>query len=222
MIEIIGHLIDFILHIDIHLKDLCTNYGTWVYLILFIIIFCETGLVVTPLLPGDSLLFAAGSMAAIGAMDVRLLILLISLAAILGDSVNYSIGHYIGPKVFYTEGGRFLNREYLLRTHAFYEKHGGKTIIIARFLPIIRTFAPFVAGIGSMTYPRFIFFNITGGILWVLVFILAGYWFGSIPFIKDNFSVVIMALVLIPGIPALVEIIRMQVAGRKKEKSETI
>jgi len=223
MLELFGHLINFILHIDIHLNDLCANYGTWVYLILFIIIFCETGLVVTPLLPGDSLLFAAGSLATMqNGLDVLLLLPLISFAAILGDSVNYSIGHYIGPKIFYGEGGRFLNREYLLRTHVFYEKHGGKTIIIARFLPIIRTFAPFVAGIGSMTYPRFLFFNISGGILWVLVFVLAGYWFGSIPFIKENFSVVIMALVLIPGIPALVEIIRMQVAGRKKAKSETI
>lgn len=222
MIEFIGYLIDFILHIDIHLKDLCADYGTWVYLILFIIIFCETGLVVTPLLPGDSLLFATGSMAAIGALDVRLSILLISLAAILGDSVNYSIGHYIGPKVFFGEPGRFLNREYLMRTHAFYEKHGGKTIIIARFLPIIRTFAPFVAGIGSMTYARFIFFNITGGVLWVLVFVLAGYWFGSIPLIKNNFSMVIMALVLIPGIPAFVEIVRIQLNRRKNNKISTI
>ncbi|MDA8403040.1 MAG: DedA family protein [Desulfobacteraceae bacterium] len=222
MIELIGHLADFILHIDIHLKGLCTSYGAWVYLILFIIIFCETGLVVTPLLPGDSLLFAAGTLSVLpGGLDVWLLLLLISFAAILGDSVNYSIGHYIGPKVFFAEPGRFLNREYLLRTHAFYEKHGGKTIIIARFLPIIRTFAPFVAGIGSMTYPRFLFFNICGGTLWVLVFVMAGYWFGSIPFIKEHFSVVIMALVLIPGIPALVEIIRMQIDQRKK-KSKTI
>jgi len=222
MIEIIGHLADFILHIDIHLKDLCTDYGTWVYLILFIIVFCETGLVVTPLLPGDSLLFATGSMAAIGALDVRLAILLISMAAILGDTVNYSIGHFLGPKVFHDDHGRFLNKEYLRRTHAFYKKHGGKTIIIARFLPIIRTFAPFVAGIGSMTYPRFLFFNIFGGILWVLVFILAGYWFGSLPIIKENFSMVIMALVLIPGIPALVEFIRMQMDRKKLSNSQNI
>ncbi|RJP94887.1 MAG: DedA family protein [Desulfobacteraceae bacterium] len=220
--EIIGHLADFILHIDIHLKDLCTDYGTWVYLILFIIVFCETGLVVTPLLPGDSLLFATGSMAAIGALDVRLAILLISMAAILGDTVNYSIGHFLGPKVFHDDHGRFLNKEYLRRTHAFYKKHGGKTIIIARFLPIIRTFAPFVAGIGSMTYPRFLFFNIFGGILWVLVFILAGYWFGSLPIIKENFSMVIMALVLIPGIPALVEFIRMQMDRKKLSNSQNI
>jgi membrane-associated protein len=216
MIELIGHLIDFILHIDIHLKDLCTNYGTWVYLILFIIIFCETGLVVTPLLPGDSLLFAVGSMAAIGALDLWLALLLISGAAILGDTVNYSIGHFVGPKVFHDDHARFLNKEYLRRTHAFYERHGGKTIVIARFLPIIRTFAPFVAGIGSMTYPRFLFYNIFGGVLWTLTFIFAGYWFGSIPFIKNNFSMVIMALVIIPGIPALVEFIRIQIDRKKK------
>jgi membrane-associated protein len=214
MIEFIGHLVSFILHIDIHLKELCTDYGTWVYLILFIIIFCETGLVVTPLLPGDSLLFAVGSMAAIGALDVWLSVLLISGAAILGDTVNYSIGHFVGPKVFHDDRARFLNKEYLRRTHAFYEKHGGKTIVIARFLPIIRTFAPFVAGIGSMTYPRFLFYNIFGGALWTLTFIFAGYWFGSIPFIKNHFSMVIMALVIIPGIPALVEFIRIQL-GRK-------
>ncbi len=214
MLDLIGHLIDFILHIDIHLKELCTNYGTWVYLILFVIIFCETGLVVTPILPGDSLLFAVGSMAAIDALDVRLSILLISGAAILGDSVNYSIGNYVGPKVFHEEHGRFLNKEYLHRTHVFYEKHGGKTIVIARFLPIIRTFAPFVAGIGSMTYPRFLFYNVFGGIFWVLTFIMAGYFFGSIPFIKKHFSMVIMALVIIPGIPALVEFIRIQLNRR--------
>jgi membrane-associated protein len=220
MIEFIGHLIDFILHIDIHLKDLCTDYGTWVYLILFIIIFCETGLVVTPLLPGDSLLFAVGSMAAIGALDVRLATLLISGAAILGDTVNYSIGHFVGPKVFHDDHARFLNKEYLRRTHAFYEKHGGKTIVIARFLPIIRTFAPFVAGIGSMTYPRFLFYNVFGGVLWTLTFIFAGYWFGSIPFIKNNFSMVIMALVIIPGIPALVEFVRIQFFHKKNAESQ--
>ncbi|MCU0599641.1 MAG: DedA family protein [Desulfobacterales bacterium] len=221
MIEFIGHLINFILHIDIHLKELCTNYGTWVYLILFIIIFCETGLVVTPLLPGDSLLFAVGSMAAIGALDLWLVILLISGAAILGDTVNYSIGHYVGPKVFHDEHARFLNKEYLRRTHSFYERHGGKTIVIARFLPIIRTFAPFVAGIGSMTYPKFLFYNVFGGIFWVLTFILAGYWFGSIPLIKNNFSMVIMALVIIPGIPALVEFIRIQINQRKTKGSSS-
>ncbi len=215
MIELVGHLIDFILHIDLHLKDLCTDYGSWVYLILFIIIFCETGLVVTPILPGDSLLFAMGSMAAIGGLNVWLALILISMAAILGDSVNYAIGNFAGPKVFRDDQARFLNKEYLRRTHAFYERHGGKTIVIARFLPIIRTFAPFVAGIGSMTYPRFLLYNVFGGVLWTLTFILAGYWFSSLPFIKENFSLVIMMLVLIPGIPALVEFIRIRMDRKK-------
>ena len=142
--------------------------------------------------------------------------MLLAAAAILGDTVNYAIGHYVGPKVFHQEGGRLLNREYLLRTHRFYERHGGKTIIIARFLPIIRTFAPFVAGIGSMTYPRFLFFNVFGGILWVLLFVLAGYWFGNIPAIQKNFSLVIVALVLIPGIPSVVEFIRIQLSRRRR------
>jgi membrane-associated protein len=160
-------------------------------------------------------------MAAIGALDLWLVILLISGAAILGDTVNYSIGHYVGPKVFHDEHARFLNKEYLRRTHSFYERHGGKTIVIARFLPIIRTFAPFVAGIGSMTYPKFLFYNVFGGIFWVLTFILAGYWFGSIPLIKNNFSMVIMALVIIPGIPALVEFIRIQINQRKTKGSSS-
>jgi membrane-associated protein len=213
--DAVKFLMDFVLHIDQHLQVLCANYGAWVYAILFGIVFCETGLVVTPVLPGDSLLFAAGSMAAIGALDATGVILVLVAAAILGDTVNYSIGHFVGPKVFHQAHGRLLNKEYLLRTHAFYERHGGKTIIIARFLPIIRTFAPFVAGIGSMTYPRFLFFNVFGGGLWVLTFVLAGYWFGTIPFIQKNFSIVIIALVLIPGIPAAVEFVRMQVARRR-------
>ena len=215
--EAVKLLIDFILHIDQHLQVLCATYGIWVYVILFVIVFCETGLVVTPFLPGDSLLFAVGSLAAIGALDVTTAILLLAAAAIIGDSVNYSVGNYLGPKVFHAEHARFLNKEYLHRTHAFYERHGGKTIIIARFLPIIRTFAPFVAGIGSMTYPRFLFFNVFGGLLWVLGFVLAGYWFGNIPLIQKNFSMVILALVLIPGIPAAVEFIRMQIARRKSK-----
>ncbi len=218
-LEVITFLIDFVLHIDRHLLALCTDYGAWVYAILFIVVFCETGLVVTPFLPGDSLLFAAGSMAAIGALDVTWLILILIAAAILGDTVNYSAGRFVGPKVFQEKHGRFLNKEYLLRTHAFYEKHGGKTIIIARFLPIIRTFAPFVAGIGNMAYPRFLFFNVFGGVLWVLLFALVGYWFGNIPFVKNNFSLVIVALVLIPAIPAAVEFVRMQVARRKSKRS---
>jgi len=208
-------LLEIILHLDRHLLDLCTQYGAWVYAILFVIVFCETGLVVTPFLPGDSLLFAVGSLAAINALDLTTSIVLLIAAAILGDTVNYWIGDYVGPKVFHKENSRFLNKEYLIRTHQFYEKHGGKTIIIARFLPIIRTFAPFVAGIGSMTYKRFLMFNVVGGALWVLLFIPAGYFFGSVPFVKNNFSLVILALVLIPGIPSVLEVVRMQVKRRR-------
>ena len=217
--DLIRDFIDLILHLDKHLFDLCTMYGAWVYAILFVVIFCETGLVVTPFLPGDSLLFAVGTLAAINALDLTTSVVLLILAAVLGDTVNYWIGDFVGPKVFHQENSRFLNKEYLIRTHTFYEKHGGKTIIIARFLPIIRTFAPFVAGIGSMTYKRFLLFNVVGGALWVLLFIPAGYFFGSVPFVKNNFSLVIIALVLIPGIPAVVEVIRMQIK-RIKAKSQ--
>ena len=213
--DLIRDLIDIIIHLDKHLYELCTAYGAWVYAILFVVVFAETGLVVTPFLPGDSLLFAVGSLAAIGALDFTTSVLLLITAAILGDAVNYWIGDYVGPKVFHYENSRFLNKEYLIRTHQFYEKHGGKTIIIARFLPIIRTFAPFVAGIGSMTYRRFVLFNVAGGILWVMLFVPAGYFFGSVPIVKNNFSLVIIALVLIPGIPALVEVIRMQLKRRR-------
>jgi len=216
--EFIQDLIDFILHIDRHLLELCNAYGTWVYAILFLIIFCETGFVVTPFLPGDSLLFAVGSLAAIGALDFTFSIVLLIAAAVLGDTVNYWIGNYVGPKVFHQEHGRLLNKEYLIRTHQFYEKHGGKTIVIARFLPIIRTFAPFVAGIGSMTYRRFIVYNVFGGALWVLLFIPAGYFFGSVPLIKNNFSLVIIVLVLIPGIPSVVEFIRIQLKRRRARR----
>jgi membrane-associated protein len=211
----ISDLLDFILHLDQHLFDLCSQYGTWVYAILFVIIFCETGLVVAPFLPGDSLLFAVGSLAAISALDLPTSIVVMILAAVLGDTVNYWIGNYVGPKVFKKENSRLLNRDYLIRTNQFYHKHGGKTIIIARFLPIIRTFAPFVAGIGSMTYRRFLLFNVVGGALWVLLFIPAGYFFGSVPFIKNNFSLVIIALLLIPGLPSVVEIVRMHLRKRK-------
>jgi membrane-associated protein len=217
--EYLQQIIDFILHIDVHLVDLCAMYGMWIYAILFLIIFCETGFVVTPFLPGDSLIFAVGSLAAIGALDLWITLVLFITAAFVGDTVNYWIGHFIGPKVFYKEHVRFLNKEYLDRTHKFYEKHGGITIIIARFLPIIRTFAPFVAGIGSMTYPRFMIYNLCGGVLWVLLFLFGGYFFGGVPIIKQNFSLVIIALVLIPGIPALVEVVRQFLERRKKNKN---
>jgi membrane-associated protein len=218
--EIIHQLLDFLLHIDVHLRFICDQYGTWVYAILFVVIFCETGFVVTPFLPGDSLIFAVGSLAAIGSLNIWSAILLLILAACAGDTANYWIGHYVGPKVFHKEKVRFLNKEYLERTHTFYEKHGGKTIIIARFLPIIRTFAPFVAGIGSMTYPRFMIYNLAGGVLWVLLFSLGGYFFSNIQFVKENFSLVIIALVFIPGIPALVEFIRHLIQKFKKRRAE--
>jgi len=213
--DFLPNVIEIVLHLDKHLFDLCTTYGAWVYAILFLVIFCETGLVVTPFLPGDSLLFAVGSLAAINALDFTTSVVLLILAAVLGDTVNYWIGDFVGPKVFHQENSRFLNKEYLIRTHQFYEKHGGKTIIIARFLPIIRTFAPFVAGIGSMTYRRFLLFNVVGGMLWVFLFVPAGYFFGSVPIVKNNFSLVIIALILIPGIPTVVEVIRMQLKRRK-------
>jgi membrane-associated protein len=215
--EFINEILDFVLHLDVHLYEIVSQYGTWTYAILFIVIFCETGFVVTPFLPGDSLLFAAGAIAALGAIDLGMLIVLLATAAIAGDTVNYWIGHYIGPKVFHEEHSRFLNKEYLNRTHSFYEKHGGKTIVIARFLPIIRTFAPFVAGIGSMTYSRFILYNVVGGIGWVVIFLVGGFFFGNIPVVKTNFSIVILALLLIPGIPAVIEFLRHYLQRRKKK-----
>jgi membrane-associated protein len=201
-------LINILLHLDKYLDMVIRDYGLWTYAIFFIIIFLETGLVVTPFLPGDSLLFAAGSFAALGSLDVFWLIILLSAAAILGDTVNYWIGHATGPKVFNKEKSRFLNKAHLYRTHQFYEKYGGKTIIIARFIPIIRTFAPFVAGIGSMTYRRFIAYNVFGGIGWVVILVLGGYLFGNIPFVRKNFSVVIFAIIFLSILPGLIEFIR--------------
>lgn len=214
--EMIKFLIDFILHIDVHLSDLIRSYGTWTYLILFLIIFLETGLVVTPILPGDSLLFAAGTFAAKGALDPVTLFLLLSVAAILGDTANYWIGAYLGPKVFHKEKVRFLNREYLDRTHQFYERYGGKTIIIARFIPIIRTFAPFVAGIGSMTYVRFIIYNVVGGIAWIAICVFAGFFFGNLPVVRNNFSIVIMAIVFISILPGIIEFLRHRYGTRNR------
>ena len=206
--EIIFKLIDFILHLDKYLSAIIQAYGAWTYFLLFLIIFCETGLVVTPFLPGDSILFAVGAFAALGSLNVFWLFILISVAAILGDTINYWVGHFIGPKIFARENVRFLNKKYLERTHRFYEKHGGKTIIIARFIPIIRTFAPFVAGIGQMSYWQFISYNIIGGITWPALFIFGGYYFGNINFVKNNFSAVIIAIVIISVIPAIIEFVR--------------
>ncbi len=206
--EFFKSLIDILLHLDVHLDLVIRNYGFWTYGILFLIIFLETGLVVTPFLPGDSLLFAAGTFAALGSLDVMWVIILLSIAAIAGDTANYWIGHASGPKVFSKEKSRLFNREYLHRTHQFYEKYGGKTIIIARFVPIVRTFAPFVAGIGSMTYGRFIAYNVVGGIGWVIILALGGYFFGNIPFIKNNFSFAIAAIILLSILPAIIEFLR--------------
>jgi membrane-associated protein len=201
-------LFEFIIHIDVHLSEIIQSYGVWTYLILFLIIFCETGLVVTPILPGDSLLFAAGTFAARGDFNVMWLFILLSIAAVLGDTVNYWIGSFVGPKIFHKEHVRFLNKEYLNRTHQFFEKYGGKTIIIARFVPIIRTFAPFVAGIGSMTYWHFISYNVIGGIVWIAAFVFAGYYFGNITIVKNNFTIVIFAIIIISILPGVIEFVR--------------
>jgi membrane-associated protein len=203
------------MHIDVRLSEIIQSYGVWTYLILFLIIFCETGLVVTPFLPGDSLLFAAGTFAARGDFSVMWLCILLSIAAVLGDTVNYWIGSFVGPKIFHKEHVRFLNKEYLDRTHKFYEKYGGKTIIIARFIPIIRTFAPFVAGIGSMTYWHFISYNVVGGIIWIMAFVFAGYYFGNISMVKSNFTMVIFAIIIISILPGVIEFIRQHRINKK-------
>ncbi len=206
-VELIRELIDFFLHLDEHLSQLISRYGTGTHLILFLIVFCETGLVITPFLPGDSLLFAAGTFAALGALDLRLLIVLLIVAAIIGDTVNYWVGSYVGPRAF-SGNVRFLKKEYLDRTHAFYEKHGGKTIILARFIPIIRTFAPFVAGVGAMSYPKFLTYNVVGAVIWVVLFVLGGYFFGNIPTVRQNFTLVILAIIVISVLPIVIEAVR--------------
>jgi membrane-associated protein len=203
----IKFFLDVFLHLDKHLGEVIGNYGAWTYVILLVIIFCETGLVVTPFLPGDSLLFAAGAFAALGKLDPLWLFLLLSAAAIAGDTANYWIGHWIGPRAFSGEI-RFLRKEYLDRTHAFFEKYGGKTIILARFVPIVRTFAPFVAGVGAMNYAKFIAYNIVGGVAWVALFVFGGYWFGNQPFVKKNFSLVVLAIIIISVMPMVIEYVR--------------
>lgn len=202
--EFITQLIDFIIHIDRHLQEIIGQYGTLTYLILFLIIFCETGLVVMPLLPGDSLLFAAGTFAALGALNPVLLIVLLCIAAIAGDTVNYWVGKWVGPKAF-SGRIRWLRQDYLDRTQDFYRRHGGKTIVLARFVPIIRTFAPFVAGVGIMQYSRFIVYNVVGGVVWVTLFTLGGYLFGNLPVIRENFSLVVLAIIAVSMIPLVTE-----------------
>jgi membrane-associated protein len=208
--ELIHLFSDYFLHLDRHLSVVIQNYGVWTYALLFFIIFCETGLVVTPILPGDSLLFAAGTFAAAGALQVESLFVLLSIAAVGGDTVNYWAGHLVGPKIFQQDRIRFVKKEYLDRTHEFYERHGGKTIILARFVPIIRTFAPFVAGIGRMTYFRFVTYNVVGGIAWIAMFILAGYFFGNISVVKENFTLVILAIIFISVLPGFIEFARQR------------
>ena len=208
--ELIGSFIDVLLHLDEHLAHWMQLFGPWLYVILFLVVFAETGLVVTPFLPGDSLLFAIGALASLDGspLDVRLLILALILAAVVGDGVNYHIGQLLGPRVFAREDSWVLNRRHLIKTQQFYERHGGKTIFLARFVPIVRTFAPFVAGIGSMSYARFAMWNITGAVVWVTSLTLAGYWFGNIPIVKRNFETVILAIIAISLLPMVVEYLR--------------
>jgi len=208
--EIISSFVDLILHLDKYLSEIIQNYDFWTYLILFLIIFMETGFVITPFLPGDSLLFAAGTFAspALGSgLNIIILWVLLVAAAILGDTINYWIGHYIGPRAF-SGNIRFLKVEYLDRTHQFYEKHGGKTIILARFVPIVRTFAPFIAGIGAMSYGRFFTYNVVGAVLWVSIFLFGGYFFGTLPFVQENFTLVVLAIILISVLPAVYEVLK--------------
>ncbi len=218
--ELIEYFIDLFLHLDRHLGEVIKQYGTWTYLILFVIIFCETGLVVTPFLPGDSLLFAAGTFAGIGALNPVGIVVILCIAGILGDTANYWIGAYVGPRAF-TGEIRFLKKEYLERTQRFYEKHGGKTIVLARFLPILRTFAPFVAGIGTMNYSRFLFYNVFGALLWVNIFVWLGYFFGSIPVVQKHFSLVIVAIVLISASPLAYEIVKGWLEKRRAALTST-
>jgi len=212
--DLLRQFVDFFLHLDTHLAEIIREYGTWTYAILFLIVFAETGLVVMPLLPGDSLLFAAGTFAALGDLNPVLLILLLIAAAILGDTVNYWVGNRIGARAF-SGNVRFLKREYLERTQRFYERHGGKTIILARFVPIVRTFAPFVAGVGTMSYPRFLAYNVIGAIVWVTGFVTIGYLFGNIPAVKERFSLVILAIIAVSVLPIAIEIVKGWLGGRR-------
>jgi len=206
--EIIHHLADFFIHLDTHIASISAQYGAWTYLIVFVIIFCETGLVVTPFLPGDSLLFVLGAMAAVGDLQLTALILLLSIAAIGGNVLNYTIGVFLSNKVLTNQTIPFVKQEYINRTHEFFEKYGAKTIIITRFVPIIRTFAPFLAGVGSMPYRQFTIYNIIGGTAWVLVGTLSGFFFGNLPFVRKNFSLVVLAIVVISLIPAFLEFLK--------------
>ncbi len=219
--DLLRQFLDFFIHLDVHLGEIIRNYGTWTYAILVLIIFCETGLVVLPLLPGDSLLFAAGTFAALGDLNPWLLNGLLVIAAIVGDTVNYWIGKAVGPRAF-SGNVRFLKRDYLERTQRFYDRHGGKTIILARFVPIVRTFAPFVAGVGTMNYPRFLLYNVVGAVVWVTLFVWLGYLFGNIPVVKERFSLVILAIIVVSVLPIALELYKGWRAGAgKRLPSET-
>ncbi|CRL45740.1 Inner membrane protein YqjA [Sodalis glossinidius str. 'morsitans'] len=219
--EYIKFIIDFILHIDVHLAELVAQYGVWVYAFLFLILFCETGLVVTPFLPGDSLLFVAGALAALpsNGLDIHVMVLLMVLAAIAGDAVNYTIGRLFGEKLFSNPDSKIFRRRYLDKTHEFYARHGGKTIILARFVPIVRTFAPFVAGMGNMRYRHFALYNVTGGLMWVLLFSYAGYFFGNMPMVQQNLKWLIVVIILLSVLPGVIEVWRQRrMAANGKSK----
>ena len=209
--ELLAQFVDIVLHLDQYLIWVVEHYGAWIYLVLFVVIFCETGLVVTPFLPGDSLLFVAGTLAAVGAMYVHGLFALLVLAAFGGDNTNYWIGRYVGPRVFRIERSRLFDPAHLERTHRFYERHGGKTVIVARFLPIFRTFAPFVAGIGRMTYPKFLFYSFSGSVLWIGFFVFGGYFFGNIPVVKQNLTLFVIGIVVLSVAPGAIEYVRRRV-----------
>jgi membrane-associated protein len=220
--DILKSILDFILHIDTHLADLITQYGFWIYVLLFVIIFAETGFVVTPFLPGDSLLFAAGALAAsTGKLNILLLWVLLASAAVLGDAVNYFIGRRVGKGVF-KPGNRILKIEYLHKTEQFYEKHGNKTIILARFVPIVRTFAPFIAGVGNMNYARFATYNVVGGVAWVTIFLFAGFLFGNIPFIKENFEWVTIGIILVSVLPMLIEYLKSRRESKQAQQAASM
>ncbi|MDW8846847.1 DedA family protein [Erwinia sp. MMLR14_017] len=217
--ELIHFVVDFILHIDVHLAELVAQYGMWVYAILFLILFCETGLVVTPFLPGDSLLFVAGALAALPTNDlnIHMMVVLMAVAAIVGDAVNYTIGRLFGDKLFSNPNSKIFRRSHLDKTHQFYERHGGKTIILARFVPIVRTFAPFVAGMGKMSYRHFALYNISGGLLWVLLFSYAGYFFGNMPAVQENLKLLIVAIIVLSVLPGVIEVWRQRRAARQQK-----
>ena len=224
LIAFVLKCVDLFLHLDVHLRDLVSSLGVWSYALLFVVLFAETGLVVMPFLPGDSLLFAVGAIAAFPDMGLNLwtLIVLMFVAAVLGDATNYAIGRFLGPKVFKAEDSIFLSKKHLHRTKMFYDKHGGKTIIIARFIPIIRTFAPFIAGIGHMGYARFARYNVIGALLWVLPFTLAGYFFGNLPFVQKQFHYVILGIIVVSVLPAVVEVIKARSEAKTQGKAETV